>query len=73
MEEADLLCDRILIMHKGTIVVEGTSDELKSIAVERILRIKSSPGSYQELVHAMDSMEGVFSCQCIFAMKRRWC
>jgi ABC-2 type transport system ATP-binding protein len=67
MEEADLLCDRILIMHKGTIVVEGTSDELKSIAGERILRIKSSPGSYQELVHAMDSMEGVFSC-CIDEM-----
>lgn len=67
MEEADLLCDRILIMHKGAIVVEGTSDDLKSIAGERIIKIESSPGSYGELVRDMESMKGVSSC-CIDEM-----
>ncbi len=30
MEEADALCDRIAIMHKGSLVAEGTPGELKS-------------------------------------------
>jgi ABC-2 type transport system ATP-binding protein len=67
MEEADLLSDRILIMHKGAIIAQGTSDELKSLAGERIIKIKSSPGNYQELVHDMDSMKGV-SSSCIDEM-----
>ncbi len=30
MEEADLLCDRVAIMHQGRLVADGTPDELKS-------------------------------------------
>ena len=30
MEEADRLCDRIAIVDRGRIVVEGTPDELKA-------------------------------------------
>ena len=30
MEEADRLCDRILIMDRGRVVVQGTSKELKA-------------------------------------------
>ena len=30
MEEAEKLCDRIIIINKGKIVAEGTVDELKN-------------------------------------------
>lgn len=32
MEEAEILCDRIIILDKGKILAEGTSDELKALA-----------------------------------------
>lgn len=32
MEEAEILCDRIIILDKGKIIAEGTSDELKKLA-----------------------------------------
>ena len=32
MEEAEILCDRIIILDKGKIIAEGTSDELKKMA-----------------------------------------
>lgn len=32
MEEVEMLCDRIIILDKGKIIAQGTSDELKSLA-----------------------------------------
>lgn len=32
MEEVEVLCDRVIILDKGKILAEGTSDELKSLA-----------------------------------------
>lgn len=32
MEEVEMLCDRIIILDKGKIIVQGTSDELKGLA-----------------------------------------
>ena len=32
MEEVELLCDRIIILDKGKILAEGTSDTLKELA-----------------------------------------
>ena len=32
MEEVEILCDRIIILDKGKIIAEGTSDELKEKA-----------------------------------------
>jgi len=32
MEEVEMICDRIIILDKGKILAEGTSDELKSLA-----------------------------------------
>ena len=32
MEEVEILCDRIIILDKGKILAEGTSDELKKRA-----------------------------------------
>ena len=42
MEEAEFLADRIIIIHKGKIIAEGTLDELiSSYGDESILRIKN--------------------------------
>jgi len=32
MEEVEMICDRIIILDKGKIIAEGTTDELKSLA-----------------------------------------
>lgn len=62
MEEADLLCDRILIMNRGSVIVDGKSDELKNRVGERVIRITSISGSYQAVKSRIDSLEGVLSC-----------
>ncbi|HEY9204654.1 MAG TPA: ATP-binding cassette domain-containing protein [Candidatus Methanoperedens sp.] len=62
MEEADLLCDRILIMNRGKIVIEGTSEELKSKVGERIIRITSMSGDYQSVKSNIESLGEVISC-----------
>ncbi|HEY9246693.1 MAG TPA: ATP-binding cassette domain-containing protein, partial [Candidatus Methanoperedens sp.] len=62
MEEADLLCDRILIMNRGKIVIEGTSRELKSKVGERIIRISSVPGDYLGIKNKIGSLGGILSC-----------
>lgn len=61
MEEADLLCDRILIMNKGKIIIEGKPDELKNIAGERVIQITSIPGNYQIIKSKLESLEGIKS------------
>ncbi|MDW7774985.1 MAG: ABC transporter ATP-binding protein [Methanosarcinales archaeon] len=62
MEEADLLSDRILIMHRGTIVVEGTSEDLKNTVGERVIQITSTPGNYQALTERLGTLDCVASC-----------
>ena len=62
MEEADLLCDRILIMHRGNIVVDGTPEDLKNTVGERVIRITSTPGNYNALADWVSALEGVASC-----------
>jgi ABC-2 type transport system ATP-binding protein len=52
MEEADDLCDRIAIMHRGRVVVEGTPAELKAQAGERATMddvfVKHTGGAVEE-------------------------
>ncbi len=61
MEEADLLCDRILIMNRGRIVVEGRAEELKNRAGEKVIQITSISGSYQLLKSRVESLGAVCS------------
>ena len=43
MEEAEILCDRIIILDKGCILVQGTSEELKEISnIEEKIIIEST-------------------------------
>jgi len=62
MEEADLLCDRILIMNKGKIVIEGTQDELKQKVGEKVILITSSPGKYEAIKSEVGCLEKVSTC-----------
>ena len=41
MEEVEILCDRIIILDKGKIIAEGTSEELKkqSKIEEKMVRV----------------------------------
>ncbi len=42
MEEAEILCDRIIILDKGKIIAQGSSDELKRLAnIEEKITIES--------------------------------
>ncbi|MCL7415069.1 MAG: ABC transporter ATP-binding protein [ANME-2 cluster archaeon] len=63
MEEADLLSDRILIMHRGNIVVEGTPEDLKKTVGERIIQITCTPGNYSPITSQLEALEGVGSCE----------
>ena len=61
MGEADLLCSRILIMHRGNIIVEGEPEELKGLIGERVIQITSTPGSYQSIIGRPDFPDSVSS------------
>ena len=61
MEEADLLCSRILIMHRGNIIVEGEPEELKGLIGERVIQITSTPGSYKSIIGRPDFPDSVSS------------
>lgn len=62
MEEADLLCDRLLIMNRGKIVIDGKPEELKNMAGERVILITSIPGNYQAIKSKVESLNSVVSC-----------
>jgi len=62
MEEADLLCDRILIMNRGKIVIEGKQEELKKKVGENMILITSSPGNYNALKDNVASLGNMSSC-----------
>ncbi len=62
MEEADLLCDRVMIMNRGKIVVEGKPGELKNNAGEKVVQIISIPGNYHAVKSKIESLDAVMSC-----------
>ncbi len=62
MEEADILCDRLLIMNRGRIVVEGEPEELKKTAGEKVIQITSTPGNYDVIKRRLEALESIASC-----------
>ena len=50
MEEVEILCDRIIILDKGKIIAEGTSDELKEKAnIEEKITVELNKISEKEI------------------------
>ncbi len=62
MEEADILCDRILIMNRGRIVIEGKPEDLKNAAGEKVIQITSTPGNYEMIKSRIEAMQSEISC-----------
>ncbi len=62
MEEADILCDRLLIMNRGRIVIEGKPEELKRAAGEKVVQITSAPGDYEAIKSKLEGLDAIKSC-----------
>ena len=61
MEEAEILCDRIIILDKGKVIAEGSSDELKKLAnIEEKITVEVSDLS-DELLDEIISFKTVDS------------
>ena len=57
LDEADQLCDRIVIMDKGHNVVDGTPEELKSmIATKEIIHLELVEEASDEIIKEMESL-----------------
>ncbi|MGX8850837.1 ATP-binding cassette domain-containing protein [Amedibacillus sp. YH-ame10] len=61
LEEAELLADRIAILHDGRIIVQGTPDELKQLLPQGVIEFRFH--SVQDLDLSMSLLED-FPCTC---------
>ncbi|MEG0736278.1 MAG: AAA family ATPase, partial [Longicatena sp.] len=61
LEEAELLADRIAILHDGRIMVQGTPDELKQLLPQGVIEFRFH--SVQDLDLSMSLLED-FPCTC---------
>ena len=61
MEEVEILCDRIIILDKGKIIAEGTSDELKNISniLEKITIELNSNNNIMKLISKQKNVKNV--------------
>ena len=62
MEEVEMICDRIIILDKGKILAEGTTDELKSLAKleEKItLEVKKISSKVVDEIKAFKTVDSV--------------
>lgn len=60
LAEVEATCDRIIIINKGKIVADGTSEELRKQAQgDEILKIQIKDGEVNEIFRALQSIESV--------------
>ena len=74
MEEAEILCDRIIILDKGKILAQGTSDELKKMAniEEKItVEVKDLSDKVLEDIKNIDEVDSVVLSQNLLVITYR--
>ncbi|MCR5146072.1 MAG: ABC transporter ATP-binding protein [Clostridia bacterium] len=62
MEEVELLCDRVIILDKGTVLASGTTDELKDLAriEEKVtVEVKDLDEKYIDYIKSRDNIDEV--------------
>ena len=60
MDEAARLCDRLVIMHQGRILVHGTPEALvREHAGNEVIELRPAPGRTNEILAAAAMVEGL--------------
>lgn len=59
LEEAEALCSRIILINSGKIIADGTPAQLKKLAGKEIVKIKSVPGKYEEMIVKIKKIKDV--------------
>ncbi len=60
MDEAARLCDRLVIMHRGNILVQGTpADLIRAHAGIEVIEVRPGPDRREELLGLLASVEGL--------------
>ena len=60
MEEVEILCDRIIILDKGKIIAEGTSEELKKQAnIEVTIEVNNLEEKYINEIKKLENVDEV--------------
>jgi ABC-2 type transport system ATP-binding protein len=59
LEEADHLADRLAIMSRGTVVVEGTPEELKRSLAGDSVTVELSDGKVRDARRVLESVDGI--------------
>ena len=62
MEEVELLCDRVIILDKGTVLASGTTDDLKDLAriEEKVtVEVNDLDSKYIENIKSKENVDDV--------------
>jgi ABC-2 type transport system ATP-binding protein len=61
LSEAEATCDRMVIIHQGKIVADGSPESLKKDASGQEIRLSLSGGTEEEIVSTLSAVQGVHS------------